>query len=224
MTYLLHTTHAAKNGSRAGLGITLIQLGVRIVSFESFRRSDDLQQLYLKQRIDHPELDDPMMMGPGDATGLDGAIGPTSTTELQTWTWWGGTPPPPLSTMASSTLTALGALPTQLHGALSASLDASDPDAIVNGTKGMPSLGHIGGDMGRMRMSGAANEYMAFVLVTVGAFLLIGGCLNYWRAVRFVLHPSSLSMRSLIRRDDRWARAIQAGMGRGADEEQRVVE
>lgn len=27
LTYLLHTTHAAKNGSRAGLGITLIQWG-----------------------------------------------------------------------------------------------------------------------------------------------------------------------------------------------------
>ncbi len=27
LTYLLHTTHAAKNGSRAGLGITLVQMG-----------------------------------------------------------------------------------------------------------------------------------------------------------------------------------------------------
>jgi hypothetical protein len=27
LTYLLHTTHAAKNGSRAGLGVTLIQYG-----------------------------------------------------------------------------------------------------------------------------------------------------------------------------------------------------
>lgn len=27
LTYLLHTTHAAKNGSRAGLGITLVQYG-----------------------------------------------------------------------------------------------------------------------------------------------------------------------------------------------------
>ena len=27
LTYLLHTTHAAKNGSRAGLGITLVQTG-----------------------------------------------------------------------------------------------------------------------------------------------------------------------------------------------------
>lgn len=27
LTYLLHTTHAAKNGSRAGLGLTLVQWG-----------------------------------------------------------------------------------------------------------------------------------------------------------------------------------------------------
>lgn len=27
LTYLLHTTHAAKNGARAGLGITLVQYG-----------------------------------------------------------------------------------------------------------------------------------------------------------------------------------------------------
>ncbi|KAH0609367.1 uncharacterized protein H6S33_012853 [Morchella sextelata] len=36
LTYLLHTTHAAKNGSRAGLGITLIQYGFYMRS-----RSDD---------------------------------------------------------------------------------------------------------------------------------------------------------------------------------------
>lgn len=32
LTYLLHTTHAAKNGSRAGLGITLIQYGFSVRS------------------------------------------------------------------------------------------------------------------------------------------------------------------------------------------------
>lgn len=32
LTYLLHTSHAAKNGSRAGLGITLIQYGLYIRS------------------------------------------------------------------------------------------------------------------------------------------------------------------------------------------------
>lgn len=35
-TYLLHTTHAAKFGSRVGLGLTLIQFG-----FQSRRRTDD---------------------------------------------------------------------------------------------------------------------------------------------------------------------------------------
>lgn len=30
LTYLLHTTHAAKNGSRAGLGVTLINYGFEI--------------------------------------------------------------------------------------------------------------------------------------------------------------------------------------------------
>lgn len=32
LTYLLHTTHAAKNGSKAGLGVTLIQFGFSIKS------------------------------------------------------------------------------------------------------------------------------------------------------------------------------------------------
>lgn len=32
LTYLLHTTHAAKNGSKAGLGITLIQFGFSVKS------------------------------------------------------------------------------------------------------------------------------------------------------------------------------------------------
>jgi hypothetical protein len=35
LTYLLHTTHAAKNGSRAGLGITLIQYGFYMKNTDS---------------------------------------------------------------------------------------------------------------------------------------------------------------------------------------------
>ncbi|KAL8731652.1 MAG: hypothetical protein Q9181_004239 [Wetmoreana brouardii] len=38
LTYLLHTTHAAKNGSRAGLGITLIQYGFWMRSSADNRR------------------------------------------------------------------------------------------------------------------------------------------------------------------------------------------
>lgn len=35
LTYLLHTTHAAKNGSKAGLGITLVQYGFYMRSGKS---------------------------------------------------------------------------------------------------------------------------------------------------------------------------------------------
>ncbi|BGP12870.1 hypothetical protein JCM10213_009302 [Rhodosporidiobolus nylandii] len=177
LTYLLHTTHAAKNGSRAGLGITLIQLG-----------------FYLKQRTDGL---DPSS---GDATGLNGAPGPGPDT--QRWSWWGGSyPEDGTAPTATSTATALGALPTQLGAALSGALEASDPAA-----QGMPSLM---GDPGlateeEMMMSYQANEWFAFAMVTVGSFLLIGSCLSYWRAVR-------------------WARALRQGQGPRADQEAAVA-
>lgn len=38
LTYLLHTTHAAKNGSRAGLGITLVTYGFSMKSTSSRRQ------------------------------------------------------------------------------------------------------------------------------------------------------------------------------------------
>lgn len=45
---------------------------------------------------------------------------------------------------------------------------------------------------------------MSFFLVLTGSFLLIGGILSYWRAVR-------------------WARAVRQGMGPGADGESVVA-
>lgn len=41
LTYLLHTTHAAKNGSRAGLGITLVQYGFTMKSTTAFAPNND---------------------------------------------------------------------------------------------------------------------------------------------------------------------------------------
>ncbi|KAF2787348.1 hypothetical protein K505DRAFT_367435 [Melanomma pulvis-pyrius CBS 109.77] len=41
LTYLLHTTHAAKNGSRAGLGITLVQYGFTMKGAASLAPSND---------------------------------------------------------------------------------------------------------------------------------------------------------------------------------------
>lgn len=45
LTYLLHTTHAAKNGSRAGLGLTLVQYGFYMKG-NSERRSDGRTDQY----------------------------------------------------------------------------------------------------------------------------------------------------------------------------------
>lgn len=40
LTYLLHTTHAAKNGSRAGLGLTLVQYGFYMKGGDESMSSD----------------------------------------------------------------------------------------------------------------------------------------------------------------------------------------
>lgn len=78
LTYLLHTTHAAKFGSRAGLGVTLIQYG-----------------FYLRSRVDYTDLsqndenifgwtpperpaDKPMFATPEDAARYYAALGITS--------------------------------------------------------------------------------------------------------------------------------------------------
>ena len=102
------------------------------------------------------------------------------------WSWWGGVVAPSPSSVPSATSTALGSLPTQIHGALSGMLSASDPDiqeAMRNGS--MPSLTGNGVTQEElMKMSSAANEWMSFFMVTVGSFLVIGACLSYWRAVR----------------------------------------
>jgi Protein of unknown function (DUF2370) len=41
LTYLLHTTHAAKNGSRAGLGITLVQYGFSMKGASNLSKGSD---------------------------------------------------------------------------------------------------------------------------------------------------------------------------------------
>ncbi|GAA5885537.1 hypothetical protein JCM16303_002248 [Sporobolomyces ruberrimus] len=180
LTYLLHTTHAAKNGSRAGFGITLIQLG-----------------FYLKQHTDHSG--DPLFQDGSaqDETGLNGSPGPQ--VENVRWSWWGGeieeiAPPAPASSLAA----AVGNLPTQISGSLAGAFDASE--ARVNNTN-LPSLMGSGSTEAELNsMTIATNEWMSFALVTVGSFLLIGGCLSYWRAVRY-------------------ARAMRQGQGPGADHE-----
>jgi len=58
LTYLLHSTHAAKNGSRAGLGVTLIQYGFYL------RGSDD-------------DADSAIVIAGGSATSSNGYSAPS---------------------------------------------------------------------------------------------------------------------------------------------------
>ncbi|EMR08435.1 hypothetical protein PNEG_03267 [Pneumocystis murina B123] len=61
LTYLLHTTHAAKNGSKAGLGTTLIQYGFYMRSIKdnifdqdnSDANSENDNQAYQNDSLDH---------------------------------------------------------------------------------------------------------------------------------------------------------------------------
>lgn len=46
LTYLLHTTHAAKNGSRAGLGITLVQYGFYMKGSAARKQGNSQQPQY----------------------------------------------------------------------------------------------------------------------------------------------------------------------------------
>lgn len=87
----------------------------------------------------------------------------------------------------------MGSLPTQIHGALSGALDASDPDAAT--ASGLPSLtGQLSSEE-VMKMSTAANEWMSFFFVTVGVSFIF--------ALSFF--PSSLS--SLAVADDDFSRS-----------------
>lgn len=60
LTYLLHTTHAAKNGSRAGLGITLVQYGFYMRSSATRDTNplpEDPQQVYPVADPNNPDFD-----------------------------------------------------------------------------------------------------------------------------------------------------------------------
>ena len=126
---------------------------------------------------------------PGDMTGLDGSAGPGTGVgtgpgsnpddPINAWSWWGGMTPEVSAgsdegagNLATATLSAIGSLPTQLHGALSGAFDASDPDALAamrNGSSaGMPSLTGEVSQEELMRMSAAANEWMAFMMISIG--------------------------------------------------------
>ncbi|KAK2762963.1 hypothetical protein FQN53_007403 [Emmonsiellopsis sp. PD_33] len=63
LTYLLHTTHAAKNGSRAGLGLTLVQYGFYMKGSSDITRPSDPDGGYVNPPDPNSHDFDPNNMG-----------------------------------------------------------------------------------------------------------------------------------------------------------------
>ncbi|KAI0352905.1 hypothetical protein OH77DRAFT_1408179 [Trametes cingulata] len=129
LTYLLHTTHAAKLGSRAGLGVTLIQYGFAL-------RGRD---------------------------GYGGGGG--GTTEQDVWGGWKPDEPRPTFGTAAEAeayysnlnLTATAPTPTVDTSAYEAAAISAD----------------------------ATTEWLSFLLMTIGWFILLTSVLGFWRVKRW---------------------------------------
>lgn len=188
LTYLLHTTHAAKNGSRAGLGITLIQY-----SFYLRNRASVLERELANGEIP-PELLAPDGSYLGDRIGLTGPAGPGDGPDAQTaedgWAaLWG--PAPDTESMGSSSSgidkisSAASSFSDSISSLISSSASSTEPQRHPQVT-GLPSLTapQREGLEEAMRMSSMANDWLSYVLMVLGWALLIGALLSYWRAVR----------------------------------------
>jgi len=86
LTYLLHTTHAAKNGSRAGLGITLVQYGFYMKGSGSMSPPANGQDPQYAQPPDPNSHNfDPNAVNQGaqgmDSTGSSGSWGDVASSE-----------------------------------------------------------------------------------------------------------------------------------------------
>jgi hypothetical protein len=85
LTYLLHTTHAAKNGSRAGLGIVLVQYGFYLKSPGSNAPPSESDPTYAPPPDPNSHDFDPNQVQAGTAgmnnSGSSGGIGDVSNGE-----------------------------------------------------------------------------------------------------------------------------------------------
>lgn len=83
LTYLLHTTHAAKNGSRAGLGLTLVQYGFYMKGGDE-SRGDDGGADYVAPSDPNSHTFDPNAVSE-NTSGSDGGGGAVSAITTNEW-------------------------------------------------------------------------------------------------------------------------------------------
>ena len=144
LTYVLHTSHAAKFGSRAGLGITLIQYGLYLRA-----RAEEMIKTG-KFPSDGLEPDDSM----SDPTGILGSG------------WIGDIP---------KHVTSTGEVAPEFPNLESAEEWRLAHNLTKEEMWNLPSAEQVG----------EANEWLSFILMTVGWFLLITSIGGFWRVKRF---------------------------------------
>lgn len=194
LTYLLHTTHAARCGSRAGLGITLIQYG-----------------FYLRTRaseIAEGKILDPSFSGgiaPSPGHGNVGGGGE----------WFGGSDMDGDSSSDGGLRRRMGWLartvqPSQpgVEGPTLADLFAAQAD-------GQPV--NIG-DQNLTDSMSQSTEWLAYVLMVLGWTILLSSMLSYWRIYRW-----GKSLVDAARRDEAAAAAASNETDTGATSDTRAT-
>jgi hypothetical protein len=85
LTYLLHTTHAAKNGSRAGLGLTLVQYGFYMKGGSESSGGGGGTDEYVTPPDPNSHSFDPSKVVDSASSGGDGGGGGVSTITTSEW-------------------------------------------------------------------------------------------------------------------------------------------
>lgn len=187
LTYLLHTTHAARCGSRAGLGVTLIQYGF-------YLRTRSLQLIDDGGAVNGS----PQGNGGGDAAA-------SANEPVTAVTWWGATivmggsgPPEPTPAFAraiSATVSAVA--PPAPTGTDMATALANDGDSMAASASGSGGGGNN---------AAASSDWLAYALMVLGWFILLSSLLSYWR-----VHRWGRALVAASRREQEAQRAAENG-------------
>ena len=156
LTYLLHTTHAARCGSRAGLGVTLIQYG-----------------FYLRTRA--AEIAEGKIIGSGDFGEGGVAISPGA----GGGGWFDENPD---GGDTGGTRRRRGWISRTVQAAQSSADGATLADLFAAQADGQPV--NVG-DQNITDSMSQSTEWLAYVLMVIGWTLLLSSTLSYWRIWRW---------------------------------------
>lgn len=158
LTYLLHTTHAARCGSRAGLGVTLINYG-----------------FYLRARVAQLEDD----ASNGASGGHGGAVGDVNdpSAHSRTLEWLGATLV--YSPAAQATPTARDGNLFVNFGEMGTATSQDMASAMASDGDNMPIQATP------TDVNTGSSEWLAYLLMVVGWFILLSSLLQYFRMYKW---------------------------------------